>query len=71
MGFLNDLDVPVRRKIEKKREKVLRFESVLQRNPFVKAVPSSILKKLKKKDKTVDLAQDASKDDVSTFNFHK
>ncbi|KNA13427.1 hypothetical protein SOVF_117090 [Spinacia oleracea] len=56
-------DVPVRRKIEKKREKVLRFESVLQRNPFVKAVPSSILKKLKKKDKTVDLAQDASKDD--------
>lgn len=57
-------DVPVKRKIEKKREKVLRFESVLQRNPFVKAVPSSTLKKSKKKDKTVDLvpSQDASKD---------
>lgn len=43
-------DVPVKRKIEKKREKVLRFESILERNPFVKAVPSSILKKPKKKD---------------------
>ncbi|XP_021769288.1 ribosome biogenesis protein NOP53-like [Chenopodium quinoa] len=57
-------DVPVKRKIEKKREKVLRFESILQRNQFVKPVESSILKDSKKKRKTVDLAksQDSSKD---------
>ncbi|CAN1172861.1 Ribosome biogenesis protein NOP53 [Linum perenne] len=34
-------DLTVRRKIEKHREKVLHCDSVLQRNPFVKAVPSS------------------------------
>uniref|UniRef100_A0A803M430 Ribosome biogenesis protein NOP53 n=1 Tax=Chenopodium quinoa TaxID=63459 RepID=A0A803M430_CHEQI len=57
-------DVPVKRKIEKKREKVLRFESILQKNPFVKPVESSTLKDSKKKKKTVDLAksQDSSKD---------
>ncbi|KAL2922475.1 Ribosome biogenesis protein NOP53 [Bienertia sinuspersici] len=50
-------DVPVKRKIEKNREKVLRFESILQRNPYVKPVESSILKKSKKKDKKVASAQ--------------
>ncbi|KAK9742285.1 hypothetical protein RND81_03G161500 [Saponaria officinalis] len=44
-------DVPVRRKIEKHREKVLRFESILQPNPFVKPVPSSTLRKVTKKKK--------------------
>ncbi|KAK6932941.1 Ribosome biogenesis protein Nop53/GLTSCR2 [Dillenia turbinata] len=41
-------DFSVKRKIEKHREKVLRVDSVLQRNPFVKPVPSSTLKKSKK-----------------------
>ncbi|XP_057532242.1 ribosome biogenesis protein NOP53-like isoform X2 [Amaranthus tricolor] len=53
-------DVLVKRKIEKKREKALRFESILSKNPFVKTVPSSILKKCKKKDKLVAQPQDAS-----------
>lgn len=63
-----DIDVPVKRKIEKKREKVLRFESILERNPFVKAVPSSILKKPKKKDivAAVVQSQDAKVNKVST-----
>ncbi|KAK6929542.1 Ribosome biogenesis protein Nop53/GLTSCR2 [Dillenia turbinata] len=41
-------DFSVKRKIEKHREKVLRVDSVIQRNPFVKPVPSSTLKKSKK-----------------------
>jgi nucleolar protein 53 len=44
------VDIPVKRKIEKKREKVLYHESVLKRNPFVQPVPSSVVgKKAKKK----------------------
>ncbi|GJM94566.1 hypothetical protein PR202_ga11223 [Eleusine coracana subsp. coracana] len=35
-------DIPVKRKIEKKRERVLYHESVLKRNPFVQPVPSSM-----------------------------
>ncbi|EEF41532.1 conserved hypothetical protein [Ricinus communis] len=42
-------DLSVRRKIEKHREKVLRCDSVLQKNPFVQVVPSSNQKKGKKK----------------------
>lgn len=46
-------DIPVKRKIEKKREKVLYHESVLKRNPFVQPIPSSVPgkkdKKIKKK----------------------
>lgn len=42
-------DIPVKRKIEKNRERVLHHESLLQKNVFVKPVPSSILKKRKKK----------------------
>ncbi|XP_020570801.1 uncharacterized protein At2g40430 isoform X2 [Phalaenopsis equestris] len=42
-------DVPVKRKIEKHRLKVLRHESLLQRNLFVQPVPSSILKKCKER----------------------
>lgn len=45
-------DIPVQRKIEKKREKVLYHESVLKRNPYVQPVPSSLTtKKDKKKSK--------------------
>lgn len=48
------VDIPVKRKIEKKREKVLYHESVLKRNPFVQPVPSSVVSK-KDKEKTKDL----------------
>ncbi|KAF5740701.1 hypothetical protein HS088_TW11G00778 [Tripterygium wilfordii] len=55
-------DLSVKRKIEKHREKVLRSESVLQKNPFVQAVPSSLknAKKLKKKQKEVPTSNDAA-----------
>lgn len=61
-------DLLLKRKIDKHREKVLRADSVLQKNPFVQAVPSSKskLKKSKKKQKDVlketHAAQDGSKD---------
>ncbi|RID67373.1 hypothetical protein BRARA_D02456 [Brassica rapa] len=46
-------DVPVKRKIEKNREKVLRCDSVLKKNPFVQVVSSSKPKsKISKKKKT-------------------
>ncbi|XP_062230728.1 ribosome biogenesis protein NOP53 [Phragmites australis] len=51
-------DIPVKRKIEKKREKVLYHESVLKRNPFVQPVPSSVVtKKEKKKAKKKELQE--------------
>jgi hypothetical protein len=43
------VDVPVKRKIEKNREKVLYHESVLKRNPYVQPVPSSLVSKKDKK----------------------
>ncbi|KAF8397156.1 hypothetical protein HHK36_016063 [Tetracentron sinense] len=55
-------DLSVKRKIEKHREKVLRCDSLLQRSPFVQPVPSSTLKKSKKKRKDVpDEAHDDPK----------
>ncbi|KAH9610899.1 hypothetical protein KSS87_003936 [Heliosperma pusillum] len=59
-----DIDVPVKRKIEKNRERVVRFESILQPNPFVKPVPSSKLRKVKKKGK-VNAVEDRKADDDS------
>ncbi|KAI9156570.1 hypothetical protein LWI28_008713 [Acer negundo] len=63
-------DLSVKRKIEKHRQKVLRVDSVLQKNPFVQAVPSSkskpkkSIKKqkdvLKEKDATLDCPKDDS-----------
>lgn len=52
-------DLSVKRKIEKSREKVLRCDSILQRNPYVQAVPSSIQnkKKSKKNTKSVQMAE--------------
>ncbi|KAG5064136.1 hypothetical protein JHK85_005319 [Glycine max] len=41
-------DLAVKKKIEKHRERVLRCDSLLQKNQFVKPVPSSILKKCSK-----------------------
>lgn len=46
--------IPAKRKIEKHREKVLHYESLLQKNPFVQAVPSSSSKKSKRKKKQVN-----------------
>ncbi|XP_044964047.1 ribosome biogenesis protein NOP53 [Hordeum vulgare subsp. vulgare] len=42
-------DVPVKRKIEKNREKVLHHESVLKRNPYIQPIPSSLMSKKDKK----------------------
>ncbi|EMS68018.1 hypothetical protein TRIUR3_00872 [Triticum urartu] len=42
-------DVPVKRKIEKNREKVLHHESVLKRNPYIQTIPSSLMSKKDKK----------------------
>ncbi|CAN8284772.1 unnamed protein product [Cochlearia groenlandica] len=61
-------DVPVKRKIEKHREKVLRCDSVLKKNPFVQTVSSSKKPKSKKvtkkpkvtESKTAKQAQKAS-----------
>ncbi|XVE99845.1 hypothetical protein REPUB_Repub03eG0236600 [Reevesia pubescens] len=66
-------DLSVKRKIEKKREKVLRVDSVLKKNPFVEAVPSSKQKKNSSKKKKnealkaedVVVHQDVHKDDSS------
>lgn len=57
-------DLSVKRKIEKHREKVLRCDSVLEKNPFVQAVPSSTLKKSKKKRKEVPKEKVASQDNA-------
>ncbi|XP_008233842.1 PREDICTED: uncharacterized protein At2g40430 [Prunus mume] len=53
-------DLSVKRKIEKHRQKVLHVESMLQKNPFVQAVPSSTLKKSKKTLKEVPKPKDAT-----------
>ncbi|CAL4895737.1 unnamed protein product [Urochloa decumbens] len=51
-------DIPAKRKIEKKREKVLYHESLLKRNPFVQPIPSSVVsKKEKKKAKKKELQE--------------
>lgn len=54
-------DLSVKRKIEKHREKVLRCDSILQKNQFVEPVPSSIHKKSKKR-KEVSKAKEAAED---------
>ncbi|KAK8916266.1 hypothetical protein KSP39_PZI022765 [Platanthera zijinensis] len=64
-------DIPVKRKIEKHRNKVLHHESILQRNPFVQPVPSSTLKKSKKLNeiRAVKFTKDASKTEDSASQF--
>ena len=63
--------MPVKGKIEKRREKVLRYESILQRNPFVQPLPTSLHKKSNKKKEKLNNAQassqDVSKDKVSSL----
>ncbi|KAK7372127.1 hypothetical protein VNO80_05496 [Phaseolus coccineus] len=66
-------DLAVKKKIEKHREKVLRCDSLLQKNQFVKPVPSSTLKKCSKNRKTVsnvkEVIQDGNKDDSTMFDL--
>jgi len=50
----------VKRKIEKHRERVLRVDSILKKNPFVQLVPSS-KPKLKKSKKTIVIEDKAPK----------
>ncbi|KAL6496551.1 hypothetical protein OROGR_029809 [Orobanche gracilis] len=57
-------DLSVKRKIEKSREKVMRCDSVLQRNPFIKAIPSLQNNKWsKKRSKVIPTAEDAAAPD--------
>ncbi|RAL54928.1 unnamed protein product [Cuscuta campestris] len=53
-------DIPARKKIEKKRDKMLHYESLLQKNVFVKPVPSSCTKKSKMKSKGAKKADDSA-----------
>ncbi|XP_019175814.1 PREDICTED: uncharacterized protein At2g40430-like [Ipomoea nil] len=55
-------DLSAKRKIEKKRDKVLHFESLLQKNAFVQPIPSSTTKKSKKKSKDAKKAKDAAEE---------
>ncbi|XP_062092411.1 ribosome biogenesis protein NOP53 [Humulus lupulus] len=59
-------DLSVKRKIEKQRDRVLRHESLLQKNPFVKPVSSSIPKKFNKKLKKIPNAKEVLKDESAT-----
>ncbi|RVX03033.1 Ribosome biogenesis protein NOP53 [Vitis vinifera] len=55
-------DLSVKRKIEKHREKVLRSDSVLQRNAFVQPVPSSTKKKSNTKRKESQIPKEPAED---------
>ncbi|XP_022156295.1 ribosome biogenesis protein NOP53-like isoform X2 [Momordica charantia] len=55
-------DLSVKRKIEKKRDKVLYSDSILKKNPFVQPVPSSINKKSKKQPEGASKAKETSQD---------
>lgn len=56
-------DLSVKRKIDKHREKILRVDSILQKNSFVKPVPSSHQKKSKIKQKEVQWTESSSQKD--------
>lgn len=53
------LDLSVKRKIEKHRQKVLHCDSLLQRNPFIQPIQSSKQKKTKYKSKEIQTSIDA------------
>ncbi|XP_064999597.1 ribosome biogenesis protein NOP53-like [Musa acuminata AAA Group] len=71
--FDKSTEIPAKRKIEKHKDKILHYESLLQKNPFVQPVPSSTLKKLKRKKKKVDTekaqTQNASKAEDTSSKF--
>ncbi|XP_043688915.1 ribosome biogenesis protein NOP53 [Telopea speciosissima] len=56
-------DLSVKKKIEKHREKVLHYDSLLQRNPFVQPIPSSTAKKSKKKSEDLKAKRAETQDD--------
>ncbi|XP_071706858.1 ribosome biogenesis protein NOP53-like [Rutidosis leptorrhynchoides] len=56
-------DLSVKRKIDKHREKVLRVDSILQKNTFVKPIPSSTQKKTNKHQKEIKKAESSSQKD--------
>ncbi|XP_012091201.1 ribosome biogenesis protein NOP53 isoform X2 [Jatropha curcas] len=56
-------DLSVKRKIEKHREKVLRVDSILKKNPFVQTLPSSNQKQNRKKSKKTQKNSDVTRDD--------
>ncbi|KAJ0818461.1 putative ribosome biogenesis protein Nop53/GLTSCR2 [Helianthus annuus] len=63
-------DLSVKRKIDKSRDKILRVDSILQKNSFVKPVPSSNTKKCrnyKEKDLKTTEATSFKKKDASTM----
>lgn len=63
-------DLSVKRKIDKSREKVLRVDSILQKNSFVQAVPSSNCKKSKVKPKEVKrVERDTEKADTGMVDI--
>lgn len=53
-------DLSVKRKIDKHREKILRVDSILQKNSFVQPVPSSNQKNSFKKRKMIQRSDDSS-----------
>ncbi|XVF14975.1 hypothetical protein REPUB_Repub09cG0107900 [Reevesia pubescens] len=59
----------VKRKIEKKREKVLRVDSVLKKNLFVEVVPSSKQRNSKKKENETLKAKDVVLQDVPKDDY--
>ncbi|CAL9069997.1 unnamed protein product, partial [Musa banksii] len=69
----SNAEIPPKRKIEKHKEKILHYESLLQKNPFVQAVPSSTLKKLKREKKKANTekpqAQTDPKEEDTTSNL--
>ncbi|KAK7385565.1 hypothetical protein VNO78_31288 [Psophocarpus tetragonolobus] len=66
-------DLAVKKKIEKHRERVLHCDSLLQKNQFVKPVPSSILKKCSRKHNVVsnmkEVNQVVDEDDSAMFDL--
>ncbi|KAJ0523159.1 putative ribosome biogenesis protein Nop53/GLTSCR2 [Helianthus annuus] len=61
-------DLSVKRKIDKSREKILRVDSILQKNSFVKPVPSSNTKKCRNyKQKELKAEATSFKKDASTM----
>ena len=63
-------DLSVKRKIEKHRDKVLRCDNLLHKNPFVQPMASSIPKKFKKKHEKVLQANDAIEDRTEVRNLN-
>lgn len=66
--YVYNPDLSVKRKIEKHREKVLRYDSILQSNAFVEPVPSSTGKKSKKKSK-LQIAKDTAQQGQKVVHY--